>query len=174
MGFLKAGYVALSVVTPEFAVENRKTNSNEEKIERPIGRSLSFLEGKSTFQKLMKRYMDNVALREEAQMRLLARIKENHQKSLKSPLMDRKYTSRRLVYQTKLDRFNRAIGRALSGSNQRRRRAKRGIFEVYDIRRKNAKTFQLCSLSERRFVSKLNFTETVPRKIHKHDERCKS
>ena len=44
--FLKAGYVALSVVTPEFAVENRKTNSNEEKIDKPIGRSLSFLEGK--------------------------------------------------------------------------------------------------------------------------------
>ena len=30
---------------------------------------------RSTFQKLIKRYMDNVALREEAQMRLLARIK---------------------------------------------------------------------------------------------------
>ena len=44
--FLKAGYVALSVVTPEFAVGNRKTNSNQEKIERPLGRSLSFLEGK--------------------------------------------------------------------------------------------------------------------------------
>ena len=58
--------------------------------------------------------MDNVALREEAQMRLLARIKENHQKALKSPLMDRKYTSRRLVYQTKLDKFNRLRGEQLA------------------------------------------------------------
>ena len=40
--------------------------------------------------------------------------KENHQKSLKSPLMDRKYTSRRLVYQTKLDRFNRLRGEQLA------------------------------------------------------------
>jgi len=115
--------------------ENKSVN---EQMKKPLSRVPNNPCGFSTFEQLIKRFMEIQARKEESNRRLLQKTKENHAKSELSWLMDPTQTSRLLVYRKRRDQQTRARGKKLEEEyaetrrveNERQKREEREMMQA--------------------------------------------